>query len=76
MTTNFTFSTTQKGEKAILYNNYLYRMKRESQKGISLYVCTNKSCTRSVTLQNDTIIKCNGITHDHDPKLSDNVQVV
>ncbi|CAF1017368.1 unnamed protein product [Rotaria sp. Silwood1] len=51
-------------------------MKRETQKGISLYVCTNKSCTRSVTLQNDTIIKCNGITHDHDPKLNDNVEVV
>ena len=47
----------QKGEKAMLYNNYLYRMKRETQKGISLCVGTNKSCTRRVTLQNDTIIK-------------------
>ena len=32
-------------------------MKREIQKDTFLYVCTNKSCTRSVTLQNDTIIK-------------------
>ncbi|CAF5222129.1 unnamed protein product, partial [Rotaria magnacalcarata] len=51
-------------------------MKRETQKGTSLCVCTNKSCSRSVTLQNDAIIKCNGITHAHDPKLNDNVQVV
>ena len=47
----------KKGEKAMLYNNYLYRMKCTTQKGTSLYVCTNKSRTRRVTLQNDTIIK-------------------
>ena len=57
MDTKFTLSTTQKDEKVILYNNYLYRMKRETQKGTSLYVCTHKSCTRNITLQNDTITK-------------------
>ena len=57
MDTKFIFSATEKGEKAILYTNYSYRMKRETQKGASSYVCTNKSCTQSVTLQNDTIIK-------------------
>ena len=33
MNTNFTWTTTERGEKAILYNNYLYRFKRENRNG-------------------------------------------
>ena len=33
MNMNFTWSTTQKSEKAIRYNDYLYRVKCENQKG-------------------------------------------
>ena len=40
MKVNFTWSTTQKDEKAIRYNDYLYRLKREKQNGSVIYVCT------------------------------------
>ncbi|CAF5052960.1 unnamed protein product, partial [Rotaria sp. Silwood1] len=39
MNMNFTWSTTQKGEKAIRYNDYLYRLKRENQNGSAVYTC-------------------------------------
>jgi len=68
MNTNFTWSTTQKGERAISYNNYLYRLKRENLNGSFVYVCTIKSCTCSITVKNDTILKCKGTSHNHDPK--------
>ena len=73
---NFTWSTTQKGEKAIRYNHYLYRLKRESQNGSSIYVCTIKSYGRLIALKNDVITKSDGRSHNHAPKLSENVQAV
>jgi hypothetical protein len=75
MDTKFTWSTTQKGERAILHNNYLYRLRRENQNGSFKYVCTIKSCRAVITLKNDVIIKCNG-NHNHAPKLTANVQNV
>ena len=68
MDTNFTWSTTQKGEKALLCNNYLYRLRRENQNGSFIYVCTTKSCSRVITLKNDAIIKCDVTSHNHDPR--------
>ena len=59
MNTNFTWSTTEKGEKPILYNNYLYRLKRENKNGSLIYVCTFRWCTRTITLKNNVIIKLN-----------------
>ena len=76
METNFTFSTTQKGEKAILYNRYLYRLKRENQNGTHLYVCIFNCCSRTISLKDNAIIKVNGENHNHDPKLPENVQTV
>ena len=67
---NFTWSTTEKGEKAIRYNDYLYRLKRENQNGSVVCVCTIKSCGRLITLKNGVIIKSDGKTHNHAPKLS------
>ena len=48
---SFIWSTTQKGEKAIRYNDYLYRLKRENQNGLVIYVCTIKSSDRLITLK-------------------------
>ena len=43
MNTNFTWSTTERGEKAILYNNYLYGLRRENKNGsvVCIYVLSN-----------------------------------
>ena len=71
-----TLSTTQKGEKAILYNRYLYRLKRENQNGTHLYVCTFNCCSRTISLKDNAIIKINGENHNHDPKLPGNVQTL
>ena len=76
MDTNFTWSVTEKGGKAILYNNYLYHLKRENKNGSSIYVCTFKSCSRAITFKNNSIIKSNGPNHNHAPKLPENVQTV
>ena len=76
MNTNFTWSTTEKGEKAILYNNYLYRFRRENQNSLLVYMCTFKSCSRTITLRNNVIMSSNGTNHNHDPKLPENVQTV
>ena len=76
METSFTLSTTQKGEKAILYNKYLYRLKRENQNGIHLYVCTFNCCCHMITLEDTAIIKVNGENHNYDSKLPENVQIV
>ena len=54
MNTNFTWSTTEKGEKAILYNGYLYRLRRENQNGSLIYVCTFKWYSRTITLKNNS----------------------
>ena len=51
MNMNFTWSTTQKCEKAIGYNDCLYRLKDENQNGSVGYVCTIKSCGRLITLK-------------------------
>ena len=56
MNTNFTWSTTEKGERAISYNNYLYRLKRENLNGSFVYVCIIKSSPCSITVKNDTIL--------------------
>ena len=76
MDKNFTWSTTERGDKAILYNNYLYGLKRVNQNRTLIYVCTFKSCSRAITLKNDAIVKPNGVNHNHDPKLPENVQTV
>jgi len=76
MNTNFTWSTTERGEKAILYINYLYRSRRENKNGSSIYQCTSKCCSRTITFKNNIIIKSNGENHNHDPKLPENVQTV
>ena len=56
MNTNFSWSTSEKGEKAISYNNYLYRFRRENQGNSLVYVCTFKWCSRTITVK-DNIIK-------------------
>ncbi|CAF2195766.1 unnamed protein product [Rotaria magnacalcarata] len=76
MDTKFTWSTTQKGEKALLYKNYLYPLRRENQNGSLIYVCTNKSCPRVITLKNDAIIQCDVTRYNHDPRLTEDVQTV
>ncbi|CAF1313218.1 unnamed protein product [Rotaria sp. Silwood1] len=76
MNTNFTWSTTEKGEKAILYENYLYRLKRENQNGSLIFVCTSKWCHCAITVKNDLIIKSKAGNRNHDPKLPENVQRV
>ena len=76
MNTNFTWSTTERGENAILYNNHLYGLRRENKNGSFVYICTFKSCSRTITLKDNTIVKSNGSDHNHGPKLPENVQVV
>ncbi|CAF2049830.1 unnamed protein product [Rotaria magnacalcarata] len=76
MDTKFTWSTNQKGEKALLYKNYLYRLRRENQNGSLIYVRINKSCPRVITLKNDAIIQCDVTRHNHDPRLTEDVQTV
>jgi hypothetical protein len=76
MDVKFTWSTTGRGEKAILYNNYLYRLKRENKNGSLIYLCTFKSCSRILTLKDNVLMNPNGEKHNHDPKLSENVQDV
>ncbi|CAF4328575.1 unnamed protein product [Rotaria sp. Silwood2] len=76
MNTNFVWSTTEKSEKAILYNGNLYRLKRENQNGSLIFICTFKWCSRTITLKNDAIIKTNGKNHNHDPKLPENVRTM
>ena len=76
MNTNFTWSTIERGEKAILYNNYLYGLKRENKNGSFVYICTFKFCSRTITLKDNTIIKSNESDHNHDPKLPASVQAL
>ncbi|CAF3341244.1 unnamed protein product [Rotaria socialis] len=76
MDTKFTWSITQKGEKALLCKNYLYGLRRENKNGSLVYACTNKSCPRVITLKNDAIIQCDVTRHNHDPRLTDDVQNV
>ncbi|CAF1341983.1 unnamed protein product [Rotaria sordida] len=76
MNTTFVWSTTEKGEKAILYNSYLYRLKRENQNGSLISICTFKWCSRIITLKNDAIIKNNGENHNYDLKLPGNVRTM
>ena len=69
---NFTWLTTQKGEKAIRYDDYFFGLKSENQ---------NDSAVQSnpvvvLSLKNDIIIKSDGTSPNHAPKLSDNVQAV
>ncbi|CAF0968541.1 unnamed protein product [Rotaria magnacalcarata] len=76
MDTKFAWSTTEKGEKVILYNNYVYHLKRENKNTSSHYVWTFNACSRSITLKNNVIIKSNAENHNREPKLPENVQAV
>ena len=76
MNTNFTWSTTKRGEKATLYNNHLYGLRRENKSGLFVYICTFKSCSCTQTLRDNTIIKSNCSDHNHDPKLPASVQAL
>ena len=66
METNFILSTTNKDEKAILYNKYQYRLKRENQNDTHLYI--------RLLFSYDYLVY--GKNHNHDLKLSKNVQTI
>jgi hypothetical protein len=72
----YLWSATEKGGKAILHGNYLYRLRRENQYGSLVYVRTFKWCSHTITLKDNLIIKSNGVNHNHDLILSENVQTV
>ena len=76
MDTKFTWSTTQKDKRTILYNNYLYRFGRKHQNSSLICVSTIKSCPCVITVKNNPIIKLNCTNHNHDLKLTENVQNV
>ena len=56
MNIKFTWSTTQNDERAILYNNCLYRLGRKSQYGSLIYVCKIKSCPYVITLKKTILL--------------------
>ena len=59
-----------------MYNNYLYRLRRKDQNSSLIYVCTIKSYPCVITLKDNAIIKFNCTNHNHNLKLTENVQNV
>jgi hypothetical protein len=69
MDVNFTWSASERDEKAILYNNQLYGLRRKKKNGSLVYICTFESCSRAIVLKDNAIVKSNDTNHNHDPKL-------
>src|SRR5690348_15139503 len=55
---------TQKGYKAIRFNDHIYRFQKSNKNGSTRWICTNRRCSASLTMKNDIIDVVRG-THNH-----------
>lgn len=63
-TSMYTIIQTQKGYKAILFRQNLYRQQKVNQSGSVRWVCTNRKCSSSITIYNEKIKAIRGF-HNH-----------
>lgn len=56
--------STQKGSKAVRFNDNFYRLQKTNKNGTTRWICTNRQCSASLTMNNDIIEAVRG-THDH-----------
>ena len=55
---------TQKGSKAIHFQQNLYRLQKTNKNGTASWVCTNRRCSSSLTINDEKIQKIRG-KHNH-----------
>lgn len=56
---------TQKGFKAIDFQENFYRLQKSNKNGTTRWICTKRQCSSSLTIKNETIQVVRG-THNHD----------
>ena len=69
MSTNFTWSITKRSGNVTLCNNHLYELRHENKNDSFVYMFTFKSCSRTLTLKDNTFVESNSSDHNHSPKL-------
>ena len=60
----FSMVTTQKGFKAIHFQENFYRIQKKNKNGTDRWVCTNRLCSSSIIIKNGTIQIVKG-RHNH-----------
>jgi hypothetical protein len=55
---------TQKGFKAIHFQENFYRLQKSNKNGTTRWICTKRQCSSSLTIKNETIQVVRG-THNH-----------
>ena len=61
----YSIINTQKGSKAILFQQNFYRLQKHNKNGTCRWVCTNRLCSCSITMNEKKIQAIRGI-HSHD----------
>ncbi|CAF1380158.1 unnamed protein product [Adineta ricciae] len=56
---------SQKGSKVIRFQDNLYRLQKHNKNGSIRWICTNRYCSSSITIRNQTIENQRG-QHNHD----------
>jgi hypothetical protein len=60
----FSVVETQKGSKAIHFQENFYRLQKSNKNGSTRWICTNRTCSSSLTIKNEIILVARGI-HNH-----------
>lgn len=60
----YSIITTQKGSKAIYFENNLYRLQKKNKNGTHRWVCTNRSCSCCLIIKDETLQLIKG-KHSH-----------
>lgn len=60
----YSFVSTQKGSKAIRFDDNFYRLQKSNKNGTTRWICTNRLCSASLTINNEIIQVVRG-THNH-----------
>lgn len=60
----YSIVSTQKDSKAVRFNDNFYRLQKTNKNGTTRWICTNRRCSASLTMNDDIIEAVRG-THNH-----------
>ena len=60
----YSFVSTHKGSKTIRFNDNYYRLQKTNKNGTARWICMNRRCSASFTMNNEIIEAVRG-THNH-----------
>ena len=63
--------TTNKSHKQLIIHNYRYYLHTLNTNGSKYWLCSEKGCKSSLTIQNELVLKVDGIARNPDDSIED-----